>query len=71
MKNELNGRIGEVARLKSLEQVRLKKLGQQKNDMLQEIATKKRDVEKKQLSVKYLEKEIKVRQMEHIERAIE
>jgi len=38
---------------------------------LQQIDDQKREVAKKHLSMRYLEKEIKVNQMEHIERAIE
>jgi len=34
MKNELNSKIAEVARLKSLEQVRIRKFGEQKKELL-------------------------------------
>ena len=44
MKQELDQKIAELARLKSLEQVRLRKFEEQKRELLQQIEDQKRDV---------------------------
>lgn len=47
MKADLNAQMAEVARLKSLEQVRMRKWNEQKKEMIEQIQNEKRDVEKK------------------------
>lgn len=47
MKEDLDRERGEIARLKSLEQVRLRKLGEQKKDMVERLKQEEIQIQRK------------------------
>jgi hypothetical protein len=71
MKKELACKTAELGRLKSRDHIKMKKFGEQKAELLASFEAEKAVLSKKLSTVQYREKELKVMQMEHIERRID
>ena len=71
LKKDMDARIAEVARLKSVEQIKLKKLAQQKAELEQRLTAETLQAQKDQVAHTFEKKERKVRQMEFLEKRLD
>ena len=71
LKKELDAKLAEVARLRSVEQVKLKKLAQQKAQYDHKVNTEFVQQQKEAVINKFEKREKKVKQMEFIEKRLD
>ena len=67
VKEELDKERAEVARLKSLEQVRLRKLGEKKKDMVERLKQEKRELDRERAKLEQEAKQRKLKEWELME----
>ena len=71
LKRQLDSKIADVARMRSVEQIRLKKLAQQKAQYEHKAITEKAQQQKEVAIKKFEKRERKVKQMEFIEKRLD